>query len=118
MNLKRVLFFTLIFAMMTRLGLSQYKETAFGAPGDPVKVVQVFPNPAIDYLTVRMENPTIKKTRIVLLNVIGNELEFESEFIDENEIKIKVKDLPTGYYFLSVRDDQSNFRNTFKFLKR
>ena len=115
MNLTKIAIVALI--LSCQLGMAQSREEAFG-PGEPIKSVHIFPNPAIDFLTVKMEHPVVKKTRIILQNIIGNQLEFEAEVIDDYEVKIKVKDLPTGYYFLSVRDEHSNARSAFKFLKR
>lgn len=106
----------LMLGLFGQVALAQSKEEVMVQ--DPVRAFQVFPNPATDYVTVKMVDVSLKKTRITLHNIIGNELDFESEVIDENELKIKVKDLPTGYYFLSVRVDQVNSRGTFKFLKR
>ena len=117
MNLNKSLIFILLFGFVAQFGVAQQKEEAFAGP-DPVKTIHLYPNPAIDYLTVKFEQASLKNTRISLLNVIGNEVEFEVEVIDDKEVKIKVKDLPTGYYFLSVRDEHTNFRSTFKFLKR
>lgn len=116
MNLLRPLFLSLALALVAQLAFAQGKEDILLQ--DPVKAFQVFPNPATDYITVKLADVSLKKTRISLHNIIGNELEFESEVMDESELKIKVKDLPTGYYFLSVRVDQVNSRGTFKFLKR
>jgi hypothetical protein len=50
--------------------------------------------------------------------VIGNAVEVETETIDDFEIRLKVKDLPVGYYLLALRDEESNSRSTIKFLKR
>lgn len=82
------------------------------------KVISIYPNPAVDQLTVRFENPIAKKTKITVHNVIGNTVDVESETIDEFEIRLKVKDLPIGYYILAVRDEESNSRSTIKFVKR
>ena len=53
-----------------------------------------------------------------LHNIIGNALEVESEIVDDNEVRLKVKDLPAGYYLLSVKDESSGFKGVYKFLKR
>jgi len=98
-------------------GQAQVKEEAF--PGDPVKIsVHFFPNPAIDFLNVRFEEAGMKDAKITLHNIIGNELSVEKEVVDEFEVRLKVKDLPTGYYMLTVSQPDSNHRNIFKFLKR
>ncbi|MBA4145916.1 MAG: hypothetical protein DI538_05825 [Azospira oryzae] len=95
---------------------AQVKEESFGT--DPVKSIHLFPNPAVEYLSVRFETPQAKTVKFALHNIIGNEIAVESEIQDEYEIHLKVKDLPTGYYLLTVREGASNQRSTFKFLKR
>jgi hypothetical protein len=83
-----------------------------------INTVSIFPNPAIEFLNVKFEEPIAKTARLTIHNVIGNIVDVESETIDEHEIRLKVKDLPVGYYLLAVRDEESNSRSTLKFLKR
>lgn len=80
--------------------------------------VQLFPNPATEFLTVKFEEPVAKKTRLALHNILGSGVEAEQEVIDDFEVRLRVKDLPTGYYLLSLKDEHTNQRGTFKFLKR
>jgi len=82
------------------------------------KSVQVFPNPAIEYLNVKFEEPVARRTNLILYNIIGSAMEAEKEVVDDYEVRLRVKDLPTGYYLLALKDEQSNQRGTFKFLKR
>ena len=89
-----------------------------GGPYTLINSVSIFPNPAFEYLNVKFEEPIAKKARLTVHNVIGNAVDVESETIDEHEIRLKVKDLPVGYYLLAVRDEESNSRSTIKFLKR
>jgi len=81
-------------------------------------VAKIYPNPAIEFLTVSFEQPIAKHSRLTVHNIIGNILEVETETIDDHEIRVKVKDLPVGYYLLAIRDEQNNGRSTLKFLKR
>ncbi len=120
MKIVNTIFFVLAFAVIGLSAYGQHKDeaTSYGAPQVDLKAISVFPNPAIEYLNVRFENPIAKKTKLTVHNVIGNAVEVESETIDEFEIRLKVKDLPVGYYLLAVRDDESNSRSTIKFLKR
>jgi hypothetical protein len=102
------------------LGISaqaQQKDGVYGMASD-LKSVNISPNPAVEYLNVKFENPIAKKAKLTVHNVIGNAVEVEAETIDEFEIRLKVKDLPVGYYLLAVRDEDSNSRSTIKFLKR
>lgn len=80
--------------------------------------VSIFPNPAIEYLNVKFDEPIARKALLTVHNVIGNTVDVEKETIDEHEIRLKVKDLPVGYYLLAVRDEDSNSRSMIKFLKR
>lgn len=80
--------------------------------------VQLFPNPAIEYLTVKFEEPVAKKTKLALHNILGSGVEIEQEVIDDFEVRLRVKDLPTGYYLLSLKEENTHQRGTFKFLKR
>lgn len=118
MNLKKPIFLIAIVAV-AQLGYSQVREENFGPNSpDPIKQVQVYPNPAIEFLSLKFEAPQAKKIKLTVHNILGNTLEVETEIVDEYEIKVKVKELATGYYFVSVRDEQANLRGTYKFLKR
>ncbi len=115
------IFFMFAFALMASSAFAQKEEmTANGQlqPGQLASAVSVYPNPAIEYVHVRFDEPIAKQTRITLHNIIGNVLEVESEMLDDHELRLRVKDLPVGYYLLAVRDEASNSRSTIKFLKR
>jgi hypothetical protein len=89
-----------------------------GARTEMAKAVTLYPNPTTEFVYVRLETMNIDHVKISMHNIIGNELPIETEKIDEHEVKIRVKDFDAGYYLLALRDDQSNFRGTYKFLKR
>jgi hypothetical protein len=84
---------------------------------EPAKV-QVYPNPAIDYITVKLETPTAHSSKLSLHSIIGNSVELEQEVVDDFEIRVKVKDLAVGYYIIVVSDPQTSARSIHKFLKR
>ena len=86
--------------------------------GDPVKAVQIYPNPATDYLTVKFESPVAKTSKLVFHSIIGSSIEVEQEAIDDFEIRAKVKDLPVGYYIIAIHEPQNNLRSIYKFLKK
>jgi len=121
LNSVRTLFFIFVFAAIGHSAQAQQKDevTPSGSYQFNLdKVVSIYPNPAIDLLTVKFESPIAKRTKITVHNVIGNLVEVETEAVDEFEIRLKVKDLPVGYYILALRDEQSNGRSTIKFVKR
>lgn len=116
--MKRILLavFSLLIVLTTQFAVAQQHDP-FAQPQDPIKMVKIFPNPAVDYLNVKFETPSAKTIKITLHNIIGNTLDVESEIIDDFEIRLKVKDLPAGVYLLAVKDS-GNSQNSFKFIKR
>jgi hypothetical protein len=93
-------------------------ESVLARSVDPIKLVQLYPNPATETINVKFDAPIAKKVKVSLHNVIGNVMDVETEVLDEHEIRIRVKELATGYYLISVKDEQANIGSTFKFLKR
>jgi Secretion system C-terminal sorting domain len=85
---------------------------------DLSKAVQIFPNPAVEFVHIRLEHVNLDNVNVTMHNIIGNEINIETERIDNHEIRIRVKDFDTGYYLLALKDEQSKFRGTYKFLKR
>ena len=85
---------------------------------DLTKSVQVYPNPATDYVNLKFESPIAKSIRLEFHTIIGTTIELEHEVVDEFEIKVRVKDLSAGYYLIGVHDSQSGSRAIHKFLKR
>lgn len=112
----RTTIFALLAAFVTQFAVAQSHDVNVLTSAEPVKLVRVFPNPASDFLSIRFETPIAKSVKITLHNIIGNSLEVETELIDEYEIRLRVKDLPTGYYLVALKDD-NNARNSIKFLK-
>lgn len=82
------------------------------------RAVHLFPNPATEFVDVRLDAFAAENVRLTVHNIIGNELAVETEILEENLIRVKVKDLASGYYLLAVKDEDSKFRGTYKFLKR
>src|SRR5258708_5606116 len=114
--MKAVLLFTVVL-IAGQACFGQVHDDSFRS-GDPVKSIQVYPNPAVDYLVVKFELPVAKTSKLSFHSIIGSSIELEQETIDEFEIRVKVKDLPVGYYIVAVQDTQNNSRAIHKFLKR
>jgi hypothetical protein len=106
---------------ISRVGLGQGRE-GISLPGyqqaDQTKSVKLFPNPATEFLSIRLETPSVKQAKLTLHNIIGNSIDIESEIIDDYEVRLKVKDLSSGYYLLAVKDESSGLKGVYKFLKR
>jgi hypothetical protein len=85
---------------------------------DISKSITLFPNPTTDYVHVKLGTLKSNQAKVTLHNILGSEVTIESEVIDDHELRVRVKDLPTGYYLLAIRDEGTQFRGTYKFLKR
>jgi len=109
------------FVLISQGGHGQGREEV-GPPGnqhhDLSRSVKLFPNPATDFVSVKLDAPGVKHIHFTLHNVIGNSLDVETERVDDNEVRIKVKDLPSGYYLVALEDPRSGFKGVYKFLKR
>ncbi len=114
---KKTLLALIIFCMSSAMAFGQ-AEVLFGVTPDPIKSVQIYPNPAVEFVNIKFSTPIASKVKLALYNVIGNNMEAEQEILDEYEIRIKIKDLNSGYYLVSIKDARINSAGTFKFLKR
>jgi hypothetical protein len=94
------------------------KTEFFTSSVDPVKSVVLFPNPATEAISVIFEKPEARQSSLILYTIIGNEITVEPEMVDDYELRVRVRDLPSGYYLLAVRNDKSGLKVTRKFLKR
>jgi Secretion system C-terminal sorting domain len=106
------------------LGVSAFAQAPSGFEmeqperNDIGKSVHIFPNPTTEYVNIRLEHLDIDNVKVTMHNIIGNEINIETEKVDEHELRIRVKDFDAGYYLLALKDDRSRFKGTYKFLKR
>lgn len=110
----------LLVAFATSVGYAQSQQDT---PSPSVEFniaasVHIFPNPAVEYLQVKVQHVPAKEVRLAVHNILGNEMNVETEVVDEFELRVRVKDLASGYYLLAVKDEETKYRGTFKFLKR
>jgi hypothetical protein len=110
-----VFLFSLSFAVQAQ---TQQDYDMTGGPSDITKSVHIYPNPAVDFVHIRLDRFSTDNIKLTVHNIIGNQVEVETEVIDEHEIRVRVKDLSSGYYLLALKDDQDRFKGTYKFLKR
>ena len=107
----------LVFVLFSTFAQAQVSEVGLPEKAD-IKAVSIYPNPATEFVNIKLTDLHAHKAKVVLYNILGNEIPAETEIVDEHEIRIRVKELSTGYYLIAVRDDQTKFRGTYKFLKR
>jgi hypothetical protein len=103
---------------LTVLAQERTAQSAQAERIDIFKSVQVFPNPADEFIHIKSEQFHSADVKLTLHNIIGNEIPSETEVVDEHELRIRVKDFTTGYYLIAVRDEKRKMTATVKFLKR
>ena len=113
----------LVVLMLSVIQLTMAQSQPDGPPSataefNLTRSVHLFPNPATEFVDVQLDHFPAEKVKLTVHNIIGNELTVETEILDEHLIRVKVKELATGYYLLAIKDEESKFRGTYKFLKR
>jgi len=76
--------------------------------------IVVYPNPATDYVKLKVENYETENLSYQLYNINGTLL--ENKKIEGNETSIVMRNLIQGTYFLKVTDKQKEIK-TFKIIK-
>lgn len=114
----RLYSFFLAMVLITGAAFAQQKEELSSPDRVATRSVSIYPNPATDFLSVKFEEPGADKIQFTLHNIVGSILSVESEVIDSYEIRLRVKDLPEGIYFLALRQEGIIAKSTYKFLKR
>ena len=80
--------------------------------------VELYPNPAVEFLNITLKNSQLKDVQFEMYNVIGNKMKFELETVNGINYKINVKDFNPGYYLLILRDPITRYNKAFKFRKQ
>lgn len=117
MKAARTYILTLLLMVAASAAWGQSTEPAAAASVDVLKSAHVFPNPASDFVHLKFEQPIAREVNLELHSIIGNSLEVDAEVVDDFEVRVRVKDLPSGYYLLDVKKP-GVARTAFKFLKR
>ncbi len=105
----------LLIALPSAAQVSREGSSAFYI--DPSPKVEIYPNPATEFIRLKMEIEDHKQVKISVHNIIGNPIEVEMEVTTE-QVVLNIKDLPSGYYLLSLKTENPHYRGTYKFLKR
>lgn len=122
-NLSLILsFFLLLFLSSAAFGQTQgvisYAPEKTDLSNDLSKAITVYPNPATDFVNIKLSTLEASTAKITVYTILGNELQIDKETVNDHEVRLRVKDLATGYYLIAVRDEQLQFKSTYKFLKR
>ena len=120
-NLNLILSFSLLL-FLSGAAFGQNQEAVAYVPEktdfDLSKSITVYPNPAIDYINIKLSTLEAATAKITVYTILGSELQVEKETVNDHEVRIRVKDIAAGYYLIAIRDEQIHFKATYKFLKR
>lgn len=101
------------------LAVASYAQSAETTTPDAARKISLYPNPATeDYVYVNLDALPSAKVKLTLHNIIGNEIPAEVEIVSPSELRLRIKDLASGYYLVAIREEGSRFKGTYKFLKR
>lgn len=79
--------------------------------------IQIYPNPAVEFLIVEIDNDDLTDAKFEMHSIIGNKIQIKPINLGDGRFRIPVKDLSTGYYFLVIKDDATRFKKAYRFLK-
>ncbi len=82
-----------------------------------VNHIDLYPNPVVDFLSVKIENSTLENVEFELYNIIGNNLNVKVEETGQNSFKLNIKDFNPGYYLVVIKDPIKRFNKSYKFQK-
>lgn len=118
-HLLRLTFFVLLVTAWTGAMAQSGELDRFSSSAmEELNKVKIYPNPTDDYLHVEIGNSSLKHPSLVLYNIIGNQVEVPVEKMKDNLYQIQVKNLPPGYYLVAIKDDETFFGETYKFIKK
>jgi hypothetical protein len=89
---------------------SVYKECFYDDPAEiwaaiqnvEVKNLKIYPNPAIDILTVEISNEKI--SQVDIFDVSGRKI-YDRQFNNNNKSKIPVNNISNGLYFIKIQTE-------------
>ena len=85
---------------------------------EKINKVEIYPNPTVDFINVEIKNSSLNDPKIEIFNIIGNAIAVEIEKTSDNKYQVNVKNLPSGYYLVTIKDNGTLIKDMFKFLKR
>ena len=101
---------TLVYMADENLGCTQ---TCVGVQEHPQPVMNVYPNPATQYVVLDMSTGEEMDGRVVITDMLGKQC--SQQEVEGTSTRINVSALPTGMYFLTYTDGKRTV--TRKFLK-
>jgi hypothetical protein len=80
--------------------------------------IEIYPNPSVEFLFVKVADPSLTDLKFELHSIIGNQIQTEAEEVKAGVYRIPVAQLTKGYYFIILTDEENRYKQAFKFLKQ
>ncbi|RKE92281.1 T9SS type A sorting domain-containing protein [Ichthyenterobacterium magnum] len=95
------------------------EETTLGieTPLSNTNQISVFPNPATSFIKVSY-NENANNFQTTLYDITGKQLYHIKEHAIGNETKMDISHLPGGMYLLVLKEKSSNYKQSFKIIKK
>ena len=117
--------YLLFLTMLAQSYLIQARIPAMGAQigaqtlpniSNVMNIIGIYPNPAVDYIIIEIKKSQLQNARFILTSMIGNKIEVTPETLGDGKFRIDLMGFPTGFYFLVIQDDISQFKKALRFL--
>ena len=70
---------------------------------------EIYPNPASEYINLKINSDIeIDNIQFSIYSLIGNEMTLDMEKLSEKEVRFNLNNYNTGYYFLSISNQNDN----------
>jgi len=115
-----ILTFAFVLASIT-VGYGQdinFSEKSLSISSSSLKnKIDIYPNPAVDFLTIELINSDMENPNFEVFSIIGNKVKIDLNHIGISKYQIPVKNLSRGYYLLVMTDEKKRVKKTLRFLK-
>jgi hypothetical protein len=95
-----------------------YEITSIDDPLSKLIDLKVFPNPAIDYINILIEDVDVKNVKIELYNLEGKLIYNEQWENSGSAHQLQLNNFSSSQYILRIIDEQNGKVNSFKIIKR
>jgi hypothetical protein len=79
--------------------------TSVEAEIDDSFLIQTYPNPLTENLTVKIFSPEVNQVKLSIYNLTG-QIFYQKEFKEVDFIQIPLADVPAGFYFLKIESQE------------
>lgn len=92
------------------------KEIVSDIEFEIIEKLDVYPNPADDYIYVKLEKGVKQEIKLEVMSFIGNKMNASSEKIEDDLYKLSLRNIPSGHYYVII--SYGNTKEMKKFLKQ